>query len=904
MGNYEQLKQAVADVIKSNGNQEITGNILQNALLTIVSTIGANCSFAGIAEPGTNPGTPDQNVFYIASQKGIYSNFNGAVLNDEVLVFTNKNGSWEKYNTGIVTTTSLLESVEELNVKIDKQKEEVEAAKKEALNAIDENEQEAISNFKSQRVTPEMLSESTLQLIQASGGGTITNLADDEDLTSKENDLGVNVLKFADRQFNPVNFIGKGYKILRKNFVEDKNIITQEMINEENTIYEIKYDFDLNETEIELPENCTLFFNGGSLKNGVIKSTCNYVISQFNNPIFIDVVLYSENDNKPFIGCGYDYMTKDTKRTDDILALNNILCFTKSIITKNILNIENWENPYNKKSGYVLYAYDTICLHGNNTKVNFLVNDNEKIFNEPSVWGLPLRVYNWIQCRIYEAQINNLYEHEFCFSNITFIDDNTINAKGSDLKNKISYEGGSYTQRGVLIGLISDLANINLTCNSINVRSRCSLFGATFSNQNKKVEGIAVLNNCNLYCNVFCLELYKTSTSIGAFKNATYNNCIFYCETHCLSNGAVVGDEILNNCIVTTRYLSSPFEIIKGTNYYINSCIVHNASPISYLSDYEGTNIYCYNSIFDIESLEDGSFKGSYYDLYAQGINVYYINCTFNLMNEEKAVTLRDSSNVKNVVFIGNTINYRASLITNNIGEYTTIAIGNIINDASGQLRHVVKLNKYTYVAGNKCNILDFVEPIKLRNINAIYPIYRKEDNVSFNEQYVTSTGQLNKFVNDKALFNPIFKTFTIGLIILIKDNIQQNNKIQMQFSDDLSCEINIGQTSTSVKFTSIEKGYITYFFYSNFLKLGINNVFFTINYEDTSSRGANVICNGSIYNIFNITYNSQKPVFDGEYTFPESISYDLKENMYIRSVFFLPYTYNIDRTIIPKFIQ
>ena len=32
MGNYEQLKQAVADVIKSNGDQEITGAILQNAL--------------------------------------------------------------------------------------------------------------------------------------------------------------------------------------------------------------------------------------------------------------------------------------------------------------------------------------------------------------------------------------------------------------------------------------------------------------------------------------------------------------------------------------------------------------------------------------------------------------------------------------------------------------------------------------------------------------------------------------------------------------------------------------------------------------------------------------------------------------------------------------------------------
>ena len=58
-----------------------------------------------------------------------------------------------------------------------------------------------------------MLSESTKQLINASGGGTITNLADDEDIESVGQDL--KVLKFADRTYNPVAHIGKGYKILR-----------------------------------------------------------------------------------------------------------------------------------------------------------------------------------------------------------------------------------------------------------------------------------------------------------------------------------------------------------------------------------------------------------------------------------------------------------------------------------------------------------------------------------------------------------------------------------------------------------------------------------------------------------------------------------------------------------------
>lgn len=63
MGNYEELKAAVVAVIKQNGNEEITGQIMQNTLLSMISNIGANSTFAGVATPETAPGTPDQNVF-------------------------------------------------------------------------------------------------------------------------------------------------------------------------------------------------------------------------------------------------------------------------------------------------------------------------------------------------------------------------------------------------------------------------------------------------------------------------------------------------------------------------------------------------------------------------------------------------------------------------------------------------------------------------------------------------------------------------------------------------------------------------------------------------------------------------------------------------------------------------
>lgn len=80
-----------------------------------------------------------------------------------------------------------------------------------------------------------MLSESTKQYINASGGGTITNFADDEDIQSKNIQSG-NVLKFADRAFSPDRFSGNGYKILRRNIVNGKNILTQEWNKKDLTI--------------------------------------------------------------------------------------------------------------------------------------------------------------------------------------------------------------------------------------------------------------------------------------------------------------------------------------------------------------------------------------------------------------------------------------------------------------------------------------------------------------------------------------------------------------------------------------------------------------------------------------------------------------------------------------------
>lgn len=96
MANWATLKAAIANVIKTNGNQEITGQILQNVLNSIVNAIGENATFVDIAKPTTNPGSPDGPVFYFANDAGIYANFDGIELeNPGLVILYNLDGTWK-----------------------------------------------------------------------------------------------------------------------------------------------------------------------------------------------------------------------------------------------------------------------------------------------------------------------------------------------------------------------------------------------------------------------------------------------------------------------------------------------------------------------------------------------------------------------------------------------------------------------------------------------------------------------------------------------------------------------------------------------------------------------------------------------------------------------------------------
>lgn len=118
----------------------------------------------------------------------------------------------------------------------------------------------------------------------------VVNLADEEDITTKQNKL-----KFKDKEYNPAQFNGLGKIYLRKNMINGKNILTQAMMQSTNTIYIIQYDYDLQGHNITIPEYCTLDFQGGSFKNGQIDGNGCTLLNYPNYNIFNDVLISNFN---------------------------------------------------------------------------------------------------------------------------------------------------------------------------------------------------------------------------------------------------------------------------------------------------------------------------------------------------------------------------------------------------------------------------------------------------------------------------------------------------------------------------------------------------------------------------------------------------------------------------------
>lgn len=119
MSNYASLKATINANIRTNGNEEITGAILNSVLIQMVTSLGEGYIYKGVANPTGNPGTPDQNVFYVTGVAGTYTNYGGVVLPENSIGVIRYNGSWGidvVHISAIEELTTVMDTMLDVNI--------------------------------------------------------------------------------------------------------------------------------------------------------------------------------------------------------------------------------------------------------------------------------------------------------------------------------------------------------------------------------------------------------------------------------------------------------------------------------------------------------------------------------------------------------------------------------------------------------------------------------------------------------------------------------------------------------------------------------------------------------------------------------------------------------------------
>lgn len=164
---------------------------------------------------------------------------------------------------------------------------------------------------------------------------------------------------------NPtVDFSNTGVtgNVVDNSYQENRNVLLQEQINQQDTIYEIKYDFDLNNLEIKLPKNSILNFTGGSLSNGNIVVQGNISINSPLYTIFKNVAFSQPYDYSSFIDTFYDIWADNIFKSK-VFRVAKSVHLTKDLSINNIKDVDQGTN-----------LFGDVSIFGNGYTITFITS--------------------------------------------------------------------------------------------------------------------------------------------------------------------------------------------------------------------------------------------------------------------------------------------------------------------------------------------------------------------------------------------------------------------------------------------------------------------------------------------------------------------------------------------------
>lgn len=362
--------------------------------------------------------------------------------------------------------------------------------------------------------------------------GDVQNLPDNEDIESVNDGLN-NVLRFKDKVYAPANYSGLGRKYLRKNVVNDKNVLTQAMMQDANTIYIIQYDYDLNDASITVPSRCVLQFEGGSLSNGTLVGN-NTAIEAGDYQIFsvgtIKYRGYSSSNPTDVHNWAYLYVSKIYGDDLEIKGTWN-----NSVVNPNWIGLNDIDST--KDSRLKIQRY--IDLHSSNVAVSIPKNNYYTYGSIKQTKSIDFNGSSLICCKyvdIYDDTIelpddalplpeDDIRGLEMVYGLIqlrtnaanTYIKNVTIDGNRSDGSNNGNYEAIKYG----IAGLYSFYTNSKgLLIENVTFRNSpvCGIIGGNPINATLKNVHFDSITEHGIY-------VPFTNTEKIIFENCTFHNC-------------------------------------------------------------------------------------------------------------------------------------------------------------------------------------------------------------------------------------------------------------------------------------------------------------------------------------------------------------------------------------------
>lgn len=449
------------------------------------------------------------------------------------------------------------------------------------------------------------------------------SIIDSEDKTATVDNLNQTSLTFADKNYNTTDYSGLGRVYLRKNIQRaqnpntgifyNTNLLTQQMISEENTIYIIQYDYNLSEQTIIIPNNSVLVFEGGSISNGTITGANTDIVSIDNNKIIFgkDTVITGIWSVLEIYDSWFYSGEDDTLGIKSLFALCNDTVINNVFINLNhkVSVTTNNGDVINVPSNTTIFIEGTIELLPNNfpryniikiqDKNNIVISGNGKIVGDvrnhigvDGEWGMGINILNSTDIRISKIKIDECWgdgiyigqnNAESVLPKYIYIDDIVMSNNRRQGISVISaaylFISNSHLYKTGQISTTSPSAGIDIEPNDISFQRVKEIYidscvfeeniGGGILFHNLPENSTVYVNNC---------EFIKNNIRFGNCNGVSINSCNV--NTINLVNNTSQQNIIMNSCVFNT--LKETDSNKYKPSFIFNRCLFN--FPLSYHS--------------------------------------------------------------------------------------------------------------------------------------------------------------------------------------------------------------------------------------------------------------------------------------------------------------------------------